>query len=282
MTAIPEPTHSIAAAIDAAHASAVELPRPHMGASLLGHHCDRYLWLSFRWAMREAFPGRILRLFRRGHMEEATVVDDLRRIGCIIASTGQDQSRASFGSHVSGSVDGVITSGIPGAEKTPHILEIKTHSKKSFDQLEKDGVQKAKPMHYTQMQVYMMGLGLDRALYYAVCKDDDRIYTERVRLDRAHAEAAIQRGKCIATADRIPEPCAGASASWYQCKFCPAYAFCHQGQPVPERNCRTCGYSTAKDDGFWRCEKWQADIPTAAQHEGCDQFEIHPHMAGGA
>lgn len=28
---------------------------------------------------------------------------------------------------------------------------------------------------------YMIGTNLDRALYFAVCKDNDEIYTERVR-----------------------------------------------------------------------------------------------------
>lgn len=278
---IPEPTNNLAALIDKAHEERKELPRPHIGASLLGHHCDRWLWLSFRWAVREQFSGRMLRLFRRGHLEERTVVDDLRLAGLVIASTGDDQSRVSFGSHVSGSVDGVIKSGVPEAPKKEHVLEIKTHSKKSFDALEKDGVQKAKPMHYTQMQVYMLGLSLERALYYATCKDDDRIYTERVRFDKEHASKAVERGKRIATSDRLPEPCAGASATWYQCKFCPAYEFCHADQQVTEKNCRTCGYSTAREDGTFFCEKWQADIPLDAQRNGCEEFVLHPHLSRG-
>ena len=76
---IPDPQHTIAAAIDAAHeakrASHSEVFRPHMGASTLGEKCDRKLWLGFRWAVRENFPGRILRVFRRGQNEEATVVE---------------------------------------------------------------------------------------------------------------------------------------------------------------------------------------------------------------
>lgn len=47
-----------------------EPPRPHMGLSQVGHHCDRYLWLNFRWAHVEKFSGRVLRLFQRGHDEE--------------------------------------------------------------------------------------------------------------------------------------------------------------------------------------------------------------------
>jgi len=138
---------SIAELIDEYHQEHREGPRPHLGASLLGHPCDRFLWLSFRWAVIEQFPGRILRLFRRGQMEEAVIVKDLESIGLEIHSTGGEQSRVDFGSHVSGSVDGIIESGVPEAPKSRHILECKTHGAKSFNGLQSKGLKSAKPMH---------------------------------------------------------------------------------------------------------------------------------------
>jgi hypothetical protein len=272
---LPEPMHTISSLIDQYHESQAEKPRPHMGCSLLGHPCDRWLWLSFRWAVREKFEGRMLRLFRRGHMEEATIIRDLRAIGIDIRSS---QQRVAFGSHVSGSLDGVIQSGVPEAPNKRHVAEFKTHSKKSFDDLIKQGVEKSKPMHFIQMQVYMHGTGIDRALYLAVCKDDDRIYTERVRYDKEVAEKAIERGQRIALADRMPEPLS-ADPSWYQCKFCPAHAFCHKAEPTKFANCRTCAHSTAMPDSTWRCERHEADnIPVDFQHNGCDDHIIHPDM----
>ena len=231
--------------------------------------------MSFRWAVREKFEGRMLRLFRRGHMEEATIIRDLRAIGIDIRSS---QQRVAFGSHVSGSLDGVIQSGVPEAPNKRHVAEFKTHSKKSFDDLVKQGVEKSKPMHFVQMQVYMHGTNIDRALYLAVCKDDDRIYTERVRYDKEVAEKAIERGKRIALADRMPAPLS-ADPSWYQCRFCPAHAFCHKAEPTKFANCRTCAHSTAMPDSTWRCERHEADnIPVEFQHKGCDDHIIHPDL----
>ena len=282
MSAIPIPDE-VAQAIDAAHERQVELPRSHLGASQLGHACDRWLWLSFRWAVREPFPGRILRLFRRGRMEEATIAADLKAIGIEIHSTEGAQARVDFGSHVSGSLDGIIESGVPGAPKARHIFEAKTHSKKSFDDLVKHGVEKSKPVHAAQMQTYMHGTNIDRALYFAVCKDDDRIYTERLRYSRTEAERLIARGHRIALADRMPEPLSG-NPSWYECKFCAAHDFCHGSKKTKEVNCRTCAHSTAEpstpdSDAHWTCARFDNSvIPIATQYTGCGSHVLHPDL----
>ena len=86
---IPEQQNTIQNLIDLAHENASEKPRGHLGCSILGHPCDRYIWLQFRYAVIEKFNGRMLRLFRRGHKEEESVVSDLRRIGIDIQATGK-------------------------------------------------------------------------------------------------------------------------------------------------------------------------------------------------
>lgn len=276
---IPAPLNTTTAAIDAHHESLSDEPRPHMGASMLGHVCDRWLWLSFRWAVRERFPGRIRRLFRRGQNEEATIIADLKAIGCVLREPPPgEQHRVSLGGHVSGSIDAVIEYGLPESPHKPHIAEFKTHSKKSFDLLDRDGVEKAKPMHYVQMQTYMHGTGIDRALYVAVCKDDDRLHTERVRYDEATATKAIARGKRLAIMDEQPPPLS-TDATWYECRYCAAHTYCHKREHKLEKNCRTCRYSTAKSDGIWRCESHEAEpIPVEFQRQGCAGWEAHDDM----
>lgn len=279
MTAIPESQKpTLIKLIDISHEGREEKPRPHLGCSQIGHHCDRYLWLGFRWAIREKFSGRILRLFRRGHNEEETVVSDLRAAGLDVTGTGSSQCRVDFGNHVSGSIDGIIGSGVPESPNTQHILEIKTHSEKSFKEVSAKGVHSAKPMHWAQMQVYMLGKKLTRALYVAVNKNDDSYYVERVKLNSEAALAYIARGHRIAAADRMPEPCINASPDWYMCKFCPSYSFCHGSEVVRQVNCRTCAHSTPEQDSTWACSRWSATIPTEAQHDGCDSHVMHPDM----
>lgn len=272
---IPEPDITIQKLIDAYHSDSQESPRPHMGCSILGHSCDRYLWLSFRWAVIEKFDGRILRLFRRGQLEESTILQDLRAIGVVVSDR---QSSVNFGCHISGSVDGVITTGVPEAPMKYHVLECKTHSKKSFDDLQKNGVEKSKPQHFIQMQLYMLGLKIDRALYYAICKDTDEIYTERVRLSKELAQKYVERGKRIVEYARMPEPLS-TDPSWYQCKFCPAWDFCHKSHTTKEVNCRTCCHSAATEQSTWTCAKHDnAEVPIDFQRTGCESHLIHPDL----
>ena len=277
MTKIPDRENTIESLIDKAHENRISKPRPHMGASMLGHPCERWMWLSFRWAVQPVFSGRVLRLFRRGHQEEPNIINDLRSIGVMVQNL-ETQTNVNFGSHVSGSIDAVIEGGVPEAMQKRHIGEFKTHSLKSFNDMEAKGVEKSKPEHYAQMQVYMHGTKIDRALYVAVCKDNDRIYTERIRYNSEIAETLVKRGQRIALSERMPPPIS-TDPTWYQCKFCDAHSFCHKTQLTKHVNCRTCAHSTPKDDSTWRCEKHDSDnILVEYQHQGCDSHTLHPDL----
>lgn len=241
-----------------------EAPRRYLGASIVGHECDMYLWLYFRGLIREDFDGRMYRLFDRGRREEETFVRELRGIGCEVwdvdPRTGRQWAVSALGGHFGGHLDGVAR-GIPGAEKTPHVLEFKTHSSASFSKLEKSGVKTAKPMHYTQMQVYMGLMTLTRALYVAVNKDTDALYTERIDFDKDFFRATMERARRIIT-DPAAEKCASRPDD-YRCRFCAGREICWPTDDrlsvVPKNacvDCRTCCYASASktDAGaVWRC-----------------------------
>lgn len=55
--------------------------RTHLGASLIGRSCKRYLWYVFRWCKHVRTTGRQQRLFNRGHREEVRFVEWLEGIG---------------------------------------------------------------------------------------------------------------------------------------------------------------------------------------------------------
>jgi hypothetical protein len=178
------------------YASKPQSHREHLGASIIGSECDRYLWQTFRWVALPQFEGRILRLFDTGTREEARVFDELRGIGVELHTheDGKQISCRDTTGHFGGSVD-AIARGLPEAPKTWAIVEIKTHNAKSWADVKAKGVADSKPKHYAQMQVYMRFLNLDRSLYFAVNKDTDHVYTEWVHHDKSASNVLLGRAE---------------------------------------------------------------------------------------
>jgi len=270
-----------------------EPTRGYLGASILGHHCDRFLWYTFRGCVARQFEGRLYRLFETGDLAEARFTTELQAIGCEVQSTGEDGEQFevnSLGGHVSGHLDGAAL-GIPEAPKTWHVCEFKTHNAKSHKALVDKGVKLSKPMHYAQMQIYMGLTGMTRALYLAVNKDTDHLYSERVRYDPKAFKALMDRAKRIITTHTPPERYASRPDDW-QCKFCDAYQLCWGGGedaavPIPLRNCRTCCHATAgifADDNSapWSCAKSKQFLTPVEQAQGCDKHLLLPGLVGFA
>lgn len=219
--------------------------RPHLGASQIGKSCERALWYDFRWATPARFPGRILRLFETGQLEEARLVRNLRRTGATVLNvdpeTGRQWRVEAHDGHFGGSLDAVAL-GLLEAPKTWHVVEFKTHALKSFRELVARGVVEAKPQHAAQMQVYMALTGLTRALYVAVCKDTDDLHVERVRADRKQAERLLAKARRIIEAARPPARISEDPA-WWECRFCDHHAVCHD-VAAPAVTCRSCLHAT--------------------------------------
>ena len=243
-----------------------------LGSSFIGEECVRQIWLDWRGFAREQFEGRMLRLFETGHLQEARIVEDLRRAGFAVWDKREDGRQYEYtdeSGHFITKVDGVIKD-VPESEK-PHILEIKTHNKNSFSSLVKKGVQEAKPTHYAQVQVSMALGGFTRALYVAVCKDDEQFYVERIKEDPA--EQTKLKQKIIKLTEARLRP-AGISddGSSFGCKFCSMKAVCTK-EAEPLRHCRTCVLCTPGQEGKWVCELNKHTLTFDEQRKGCEHYE---------
>jgi hypothetical protein len=260
--------------MDDAYRGADEGFRNHLGASLIGRKCAREIWYGFRWTKRPRFDGRMIRLFNRGHLEEARFIAMLLTIGVNVIqqdANGKQYKVSYFGGLFGGSGDG-IGYGVPDFPPGTYcLLEFKTYSKKTFDDLIKKGVREYKPEHYSQMQVYLRGMGLGVALYAAVCKDDDRLHLELIHLDPAQGEAMVQRAYNIITIQRAPQRI-NESAGWYECRFCDYKDICRDPMPTVERNCRTCHHVRINtESGTWACGQTGEVLTKEKQLEGCKE-----------
>lgn len=248
-----------------------------IGAAELGKECDRAIWYSFRWVSKKKTSGRILRLWETGHREEERVIENLRRIGCTVIDkdpeTGK-QWKVSVGRLVV-KPDGKIY-GVPQAPKTPHVLEVKTHSEKSFKALQKDGVRKSKPEHFVQTQIEMHWFGFTRGLYFAVNKNTDELYCERIDYDKAFCESAISRAERIASLNTPPSRIRD-DPGFFVCKMCDHHTVCHM-EGVAQVTCRSCLHADSRENGRWDCKKWSVVLDYNAQRAGCESHLFLPSL----
>ena len=243
--------------------------RMHIGGSDIGKKCDRQIWLGFHHAQTvEKIEPRKLRLFDTGHREEARVIDDLRRAGYQVWDRDPENpekqiSFTSLDGHMVVNLDGIML-GVYEAPDKPHVLEVKSMAAKYMNALEKSCVEKEHPKYWDQCQTAMGASGIDRCIFIAVCKDDDRIYEERIKFDPERYRVLMLRAQFIRDAETAPDRISR-DPTWWECKLCPVLAMCH-GSKIPEKNCRSCVHSSPGPAGTWTCGRDLPMVPTCGEH----------------
>lgn len=262
---------------------------PRDGRSLpvgqLAEECERSLFYSFRWVSpQERIAGRTLRIFETGNIEESRWISNLRMIGCEVVDRdehGRQIMVEACNGHVRGYLDSEIL-GLPEAKKTIHVGEIKSHNLKSFTDLKKRKVRLSKPLHFTQIQVYMFLRNRERGIYLAVCKDNDELYVERLELDLPYVLRMLARAQRIIDANEPPaklheDP---DSKMAFACGWCKHRGVCHENAK-PRRNCRTCLFSSPESGGSWSCAKWHKPLSFEEQGVGCGSHLLLPGLVAG-
>jgi hypothetical protein len=259
-----------------------EAHRWHLGASLIGHECSRYLWYVFRWCGHQVGSGendeerhnnlgRVQRLFNRGHREESRYVEYLQGIGAEVWTTqpsGEQYRMAAVNGHYGGSLDGVCKLPARYGIDEPLLLEFKTNGTgKGFNDLDDLGLAVAKPQHFTQMSAYGFEYKLRYGLYMNTNKNDDDMYIEVVKLNWQQAEQFKAKAERIIISDE-PPPRLAENPTYFKCVYCDMKKVCHEGA-LPERNCRSCKFAQPRSEGEWFCNAHNAIIPRHIVPEGC-------------
>jgi hypothetical protein len=250
--------------------------RTHLGASLIGHPCSRYLFNTFRWVKHTIHSGRMQRLFRTGHKEEARFIEYLRGIGFEVedvTAEGKQFRISAVRGHFGGSMDGQLKPP-PRYRIGERIMlaEFKTQGTGAkFTKLKENGVAKEKPQHFAQMCSYGKSEGFNFAIYMAKNKNDDDLHVEVVALDMRLGEQNLRKAEDVINA-RIPPPKLAQSAAHFDCKYCDFVGICHEGVKA-EVNCRSCARAIAVDNAQWFCETHNAIIPPEFIKDACGSWE---------
>lgn len=232
----------------------IDMPRDYLGMSQLGHPCKRYLFYYFRWCFTRTITQRQKRIFARGDLEEPRVIADFEKIGMKVSD--DQYELIGFAGHCKGHIDGVVER-VPGAEKTPHLLEIKTAKASSFTKFKKEGVKKANENYWAQAQIYMYKMGLTRTLFSVTNKDTEERYFERIHLDKEAAEMYDMVAMEIIGSEELPIKIGG--AEWFQCKMCDAKEICHFGDEI-RKGCRNCAHVILRPEGKWVCGNKESNL----------------------
>ena len=217
-----------------------EMPRDYLGASRLGVSCARALQYEFAKAPvdpgRDA-DGRLLRIFRRGHVIEDCMVDWLRAAGFDLRTRKANGDQFGFsaaGGRLQGHIDGVIVGG-PEGFTYPALWENKCLGSKSWRDLEKSGLAVAKPVYAAQVAIYQAYLELHEqpAIFTAVNADTMEIYTELVPFDAALAQRMSDRALTVISATEAGEllPRAFHDPTHFECRMCAWQDRCWRNTP---------------------------------------------------
>jgi len=263
MALIPK-TESIADALN--NRIITEGLRPYLGLSQIGHSCHRYLQYCHYWAFESSYSSRIKRLFDVGHSAEEVMIADLTSVGITVEN--QQQSIVATGGHWKGHTDGT---GFNCDGK--FLVEFKTHNDKSFKDLKKNKVKKAKPVHYGQCQAYMGYLNLDKCLYMATNKNDSEYYIEWIEFDLDYFSDSRRKEAEIIMSDVLLPKIGTGQATWFECKMCDARHVCHKGKK-PLKTCRSCKHVDVLDEGRWACGLHGGDIEEMMQRIACSDYDL--------
>ncbi len=235
------------AAIDAALIAEREATpsRTYLGASRLGHACERALQFEFAGAPKDEgadFGGQTLRIFEIGHQLEDLAIRWLRAAGLDLYTRkgnrpdGEQFGFSVAGGRIRGHVDGIIADA-PAALglHTPALWECKTMNAKNWRACVKDGVTVANPVYAAQIALYQAymepsvpGISSAPALFTAINKDTAELHHELVPFDAGFAQRMSDRGVRILQSTDAGEllPRIATNRDFFECRFCPWAARC--------------------------------------------------------
>ena len=237
----PSMAERINALVDAALIAEREAtpPRTYLGASRLGHACERALQFEFAGASKDEgadFGGQTLRIFEIGHQLEDLAIRWLRAAGIDLYTRkgnrpdGEQFGFSVAGGRIRGHVDGIIADApaVLGLH-TPALWECKTMNAKNWRACVKDGVTVSKPVYAAQIAIYQAymeppvpGISSAPALFTAINKDTAELHHELVPFDAALAQRMSDRAVRILQATDAGDllPRIAASRDFFECRFC--------------------------------------------------------------
>jgi hypothetical protein len=214
-------------AINAAIERAIkpELPRSYLGASIVGEDCLRKI--QYDWWIRPELPGRIKRIFERGHFFESRTREQLIEAGFKFETDANLLSFSACNGNLQGHADGLITTGpdLPNLQLVfPFLWECKCVNGKNWRAVERDGLAKVFPKYAAQISIYQLFLNqLNPALVTVANADSCELLHFAVPFTAQVAQYWSDRAMMVIESTRAGEllPRFVDNPDDWRCKMCP-------------------------------------------------------------
>jgi hypothetical protein len=210
-------------AIERAAATVAELPRPYLGASIIGHECARRI--QYDWWCKPEIAARTREIFDRGHYFEERMRRRLVAAGFKFAPPEAWAFTAADGA-LRGHADGIITHGpdLAGAYLVfPAIWEHKCLKATGWREVERDGLEKKYPHYLAQVALYQSYLDVTNPALFTITNADTCEWLHFfVPFDAERAQQWSDRAVSIIEATRAGEllPRAYESPEDWRCRMC--------------------------------------------------------------
>ena len=143
---------------------------------------------------------------------------------------GQQMCFRAMGGRVLGYADGVFLDGPAECGPYPRLWENKVLGAKGWNKLGREGLKKAYPVYYGQVQLYMAYFELTEApaLFTALNADSMEILALDVAFDAGAAQELSDRAVNLVSACEAGQllPRCTQDESWFECKFCDYHERC--------------------------------------------------------
>jgi len=209
-------------AIERAAARAAELPRPYLGASIIGHDCARRI--QYDWWCQPELAARTREIFDRGHYFEERARRLLIAAGFKFAPP-EALAFSAVGGALRGHADGIIVQGpaLPSLVY-PAIWEHKALNGNNWRAVERDGLKKKHGYYLAQVALYQAYLDATNPALFTVTNADTCEWLHfTIPFDAQCAQAWSDRAVAIIEATRASEllPRAYDNPTDFRCRMCP-------------------------------------------------------------